>query len=282
VRAAVAIKYAKRQSTPVESQAYLIPQTVLGTSGAWPWADAIDLTAGTALSAGYWQESSFDADGLGASSSIHGPEASKELYVITISEPSLAELAERLKRSGAFVIEAGKSESFSKLATRIEARVRDASLNRLHIIGHGQANRLEVGRSVLSERSLSTHRQSLQALAQKLSPGADVLLYGCNIAENETGKQFVSTLGKILGADIAASTDLTFAVKETGKSDWELEYSIGNINPSYSDLLTGLGWEGILDSQVTFANGVLTIDNLTGTLTLSGTIDTQGLGTVNL
>jgi len=151
----------------VESQAFLIPQTFLGTSGAWPWVEAVDLTAGTALSAGYWQESSIDANGLRASSSIHGAEASKELYIITISDPSLAELAERLKQSGAFVIEAGKSESFSRLATRIEASVRDASLDRLHIIGHGQENRLEVGRSVLSERSLSTHRQSLQALAQK-------------------------------------------------------------------------------------------------------------------
>ncbi|XPM55095.2 MAG: DUF4347 domain-containing protein [Leptolyngbya sp. IPPAS B-1204] len=64
----------------------------------------------------------------------------------------------------------------------------------------------------------------LQAWSKALTADADILLYGCNVAENASGKTFVNSLSQLTGADVAASDDLTGL-----GGDWELEYSTGTI-----------------------------------------------------
>ena len=58
-------------------------------------------------------------------------------------------------------------------------------------------------------------------------PGADLLLFGCNVAETEAGKDFVEQLGRITGVDVAASNDLTGSRNKGG--DAELEVTTGTI-----------------------------------------------------
>lgn len=41
----------------------------------------------------------------------------------------------------------------------------------------------------------------------------DILLFGCNIAESESGELFIRTLSEILGAKVSASDDLTGAIE---------------------------------------------------------------------
>jgi hypothetical protein len=66
--------------------------------------------------------------------------------------------------------------------------------------------------------------------AQSLAKGADLLLYGCNIADGEVGVSFVQKLAGSSGADVAASTDATGAASLGG--DWTLEYTTGTLETS--------------------------------------------------
>ena len=206
----------------------------------------------------------------------------KSLYIVTKSDQSLVDLAKKLKVSGEFVIEASSKDSLARIVSRVKDAVNDSSLDTIHIIGHGGENDLRVGSTTLSQKSISYHKKSLSALAQKLKPGADVLLYGCEIAGNERGKQLVEALSLQLGADVAASTDLTFSDLNRGTSDWELEYQVGVISNDYSDVLTGINWNGSLNVTANYEGGILSIENLTGMLAVSGNINSAGLGTIIL
>ena len=57
---------------------------------------------------------------------------------------------------------------------------------------------------------------------QRLAAGADLLLYGCDVAADALGQQMTGTLAALTGADVAASTDLTGAASRGG--NWVLEY----------------------------------------------------------
>ena len=60
-----------------------------------------------------------------------------------------------------------------------------------------------------------------------MSESGDILLYGCDLASGVEGVALVDQLAGIVGADVAASDDLTGATEKGG--DWDLEYSTGPI-----------------------------------------------------
>ncbi|GEM_PF-1187570 len=95
----------------------------------------------------------------------------------------------------------------------------------IHIVSHGDANRLQLGSATLSLDTLTNYRETLQAWSDALSDTADILLYGCNIAATQAGSELVEQLAAQTGADVAASTDLTGA--EALGGDWNLEKTTG-------------------------------------------------------
>ena len=97
----------------------------------------------------------------------------------------------------------------------------------VHIVSHGNSGSLQIGKTLLNLQSLETYRPLLSQWAKALTDDAEILLYGCNVASDLQGEQFVKQLSKITGKDIAASTDLTGNADLGG--DWELEYSTGKI-----------------------------------------------------
>ncbi|HEY9821824.1 MAG TPA: DUF4347 domain-containing protein [Candidatus Sericytochromatia bacterium] len=102
-----------------------------------------------------------------------------------------------------------------------------SGLSSLHVVTHGDAGELWVGIGFVNSNTLEQYKQDLQSWAAALAPDADILLYGCNIAAGETGRQFVQLLGQLTGADVAASSNLTGSAALGG--DWELEVKIGNV-----------------------------------------------------
>jgi hypothetical protein len=60
-----------------------------------------------------------------------------------------------------------------------------------------------------------------------LTEDADLLFYGCELAGNERGEQFIESISAITGADVAASDDVTGAEDLGG--DWELEFTTGTV-----------------------------------------------------
>jgi len=124
-------------------------------------------------------------------------------------------------------------DAIAQITTTLSGR-RD--LSSLHIVSHGASGRLQIGRNGLSLDNLPTYSQALQSWANALTEDADILLYGCNVAEGDWGRAFVQILSQLTQADVAASTDVT------GQGgNWSLEYQQGAIEaelPFQLDALT--------------------------------------------
>jgi hypothetical protein len=84
-----------------------------------------------------------------------------------------------------------------------------------------------LGKGFVDSSTLSHKSNLLQSWAAALAPKADILLYGCNIAAGEMGRQFVQLLNQLTGADVAASSNLTGSAALGG--DWELEVTMGRV-----------------------------------------------------
>ena len=90
----------------------------------------------------------------------------------------------------------------------------------LHLLSHGRSGELQLGSSVLNLDNLLAHKAQLQVWRSALAENAEILLYGCEVAQGEWGKAFVNTLSQLTGADIAASANLTGNAAKGG--DWVL------------------------------------------------------------
>ena len=105
----------------------------------------------------------------------------------------------------------------------------------VRIISHGKDGALVLGGKVVDEDALNRQITEVSAWGRALAPDADILLYGCSVASTEAGRQFVSRLAKMTGADVAASSDPTGA-----RGDLVLEYATG---PVGSLVATQRAWE---------------------------------------
>src|SRR4028118_1042712 len=101
----------------------------------------------------------------------------------------------------------------------------------IHIIAHGKPGCLQVGSVELSWENLRDRADNFIKTVKKwgggLTPNAEVLLYGCNVAKGNIGKEFVKNLSQITGANVAASENLTGCAAKGG--DWELTMTAGTI-----------------------------------------------------
>ncbi len=104
------------------------------------------------------------------------------------------------------------------------------TVTRLQIFAHGESGSLSLGSDLLDADSMSDDFQAnLTAWANALGPEADILIYGCNVAQGTDGERFMDILSGLTGADVAASTDLTGHTSLGG--DWDLEATLGVIDP---------------------------------------------------
>lgn len=97
----------------------------------------------------------------------------------------------------------------------------------VHILSHGSNANLRLGSATLNAGKLKQYSDRLKAWGRSLTPDADILLYGCEIAKDATGVKLVQDLGALTGADVAASNDDTGGAEAGG--DWVLEVSTGVI-----------------------------------------------------
>jgi hypothetical protein len=100
----------------------------------------------------------------------------------------------------------------------------------LHIVSHGEVGGLRFGDNSLNLYNLQDYASQIQSWSSALTPNADILLYGCNVAQGDLGTAFVHILSQLTGADVAASNDLTGSASLGG--NWILEVSTGNIESS--------------------------------------------------
>jgi len=104
----------------------------------------------------------------------------------------------------------------------------DVRFDAIHLVTHGYAGGFELGRTAVNADWLAHFADQFHAWRTSLTEDADLLLYGCSIANGANGSNFLNELASLLSVDIAASTDLTGASSLGG--DWELEYRVGRID----------------------------------------------------
>ena len=90
----------------------------------------------------------------------------------------------------------------------------------VHVLAHGSDGQLQLGSSRLDSQSLLQHAGAVAGWSQALTGDADLLLYGCDLAQTAVGQRLVQDLAALTGADVAASTDLTGAAAYGG--NWRL------------------------------------------------------------
>ena len=128
------------------------------------------------------------------------------------------------------------SDALAQIAAVLNGRT---GIEAVHIISHGNTGELQAGNSVINLAALQSgiYNDALATIKSALSEDADILIYGCNVAQGEAGKAFVQALADATGADIAASTDDTGA--STLGGDWDLESNTGAID---TDVLSADEW----------------------------------------
>ena len=100
-------------------------------------------------------------------------------------------------------------------------------LDAIHIVSHGDVGELSLGSTKLNQNTLNSYANGLITWRDSITDNGDILLYGCNVAENTVGKEFVEDLSQYTAADVLASTDLTGS--EDFGGDWDLEFATGDI-----------------------------------------------------
>jgi len=164
----------------------------------------------------------------------------------------------------------------------------------IHLLSHGSAGKVQLGSLTLDSTNLAAEAQTLAKIHSLLAPGADLLVYGCDVAQGAQGSAFVTQLAKISGLDVAASTNLTGG--KTG--DWVLETTVGqlqaralhlNLQDSLlagsviqgtaraetlvgltgNDTILGLGGDDLIQVTLTGAASKAVVDGGTGTNILS-------------
>ncbi|WP_158310428.1 DUF4347 domain-containing protein [Azospirillum baldaniorum] len=101
-----------------------------------------------------------------------------------------------------------------------------SGLDSVQIVSHGNEGHLYIAGRAYWADGLANRAQDLQAIGAALKPGGDILFYACNVGAGQAGQEFVQTIHRLTGADVAVSSD------ETGNAagqNWTLEVQSGAI-----------------------------------------------------
>lgn len=172
------------------------------------------------------------------------------------------------------------------IAQITQALLGRSNIASLHIISHGSAGLLELGTSNLSLANLPTYASQIQSWATALANDADILLYGCEVAQGDLGQAFVQILSQLTQADVAASSDITGF-----NGNWVLEFQHGQIETTlpftastlrtYQGNLIGSDFDdnGTADLvQYNYYDGTVNLQLMTGTTPTTYNLGVTGYG----
>ena len=161
------------------------------------------------------------------------------------------------------------------------------NVDAVHIVSHGAEGLIALGSATLNAESMrGPYAADLAEIGAHLGEEADILVYGCDFAKGDAGREAVEILARTTGADVAASEDVTGAVGQGG--DAELEKKLGALETNA--LLTEqhfANWGGTLALVVNDGGAVndadmveaVSADGITVESTTRGSSSNSGLGT---
>ncbi|MGP9799654.1 Ig-like domain-containing protein [Rheinheimera sp. NSM] len=149
----------------------------------------------------------------------------QELVIIDSAVPDKAVLYKAAK-PGTVIVELTADTDGLQQLTAILQQYR--GLTALHLVSHAEQGVLLLGNSRIDAAQLQQELTLFSSLNGALKPGADLLLYGCNLAKGDAGAEFLDILQTNTQADLAASNNVTGNPEHGG--DWQLEIQRGQID----------------------------------------------------
>ena len=177
--------------------------------------------------------------------------STKSIVIVDSRVINYQSLLDSLPGTAEVIVLNDESEGLTQIANHFQGRT---EIDALHIISHGSQGVLYLGSTVLDSVSLASFAPQLASIGNTLTPTGDILLYGCNVAQGETGVQFISALADLTAADVAASDDLTGL-----NGNWQLEIASGAIEKSTISAIT-------YNETLDVLTGTNSADNLIGTV----------------
>jgi plastocyanin len=148
-----------------------------------------------------------------------------ELIIIDAAVPDKHLFYKDLK-PGTDVKEIGSGQDGLAQLNNILANYKN--LDALHLVSHADDGVIYLGNTQVTEQLLKDKVATFSALNNALKDGADLLIYGCNLAKSEKGEQLLALISSQSHVDIAASSNVTGNVQLQG--DWDLEITKGVID----------------------------------------------------
>ena len=152
----------------------------------------------------------------------------REVVFVDASTPDaerlIADLAAQTGRTLDVVRIGADEDGLARVGAELAQR---QDVSAVHIISHGADGAFRLGASTVDSETIQARASELAGWSASLTADADLLIYGCDVAETAAGRALVEQLGALTGADVAASTNLTGARALGG--DWNLEYSTGAV-----------------------------------------------------
>lgn len=104
-------------------------------------------------------------------------------------------------------------------------------IRNIHIVSHGSSGTLLLGSTQLTTESLDGYESQLKTWVSALSDDAQILLYGCCVAEGDRGLEFVQSLSERTGATMIASKTLTGHSSRGGIANSNYQQNISILFP---------------------------------------------------
>jgi len=121
-------------------------------------------------------------------------------------------------------------------------------ISAVHVVAHGSDGVLQLGMARLDAQSLMARAAEVAGWGAAMTADADLLLYGCDFAQTDIGRQMVGDLAALTGTDVAASSDPTGAATLGG--NWVLEQRSGSIEAaSATSAPLQQAWGGLLGND---------------------------------
>ncbi|MET0744253.1 MAG: DUF4347 domain-containing protein, partial [Microvirga sp.] len=160
------------------------------------------------------------------------------LYFIDDAVANIETIREAFPLSAKVRILASSDDGIDQI---LAALAGEQDVSALHLVSHGKPGAIVLGSSIVDSATLDTRPALVAALGRALAADADLMIYGCNVAEGAVGKAFLAKLAGLTGANVAASETLTGAAHLGG--DWALEVRFGTVQAS---VLSIPAYEGVL------------------------------------
>ncbi|WP_310463386.1 cadherin domain-containing protein [Sphaerotilus sp.] len=133
--------------------------------------------------------------------------------------------------------------------TLAERQADGARFDAVHLFSHGRAGAVQLGTASLDADSLLMRAGEIAGWGSALGEQADLMLYGCDVADGASGLFLLEGLAALTGADVAASDDPTGSAALGG--NWLLEQHTGRIEAEVAlDLTAQAAWSGLLGNEI--------------------------------